>query len=70
MSNSIVDPTDPDYCETCGGECVTGTCRQPDAETEETIQCSLGRYYRGEFRRCNRPAHHTGHHRYGERRIV
>ena len=20
--NAIVDPRDPDYCETCGGECV------------------------------------------------
>jgi len=24
MANSIIDPKDPDYCETCGGECVAG----------------------------------------------
>ena len=36
--NSIVDPKDPDYCETCGGECVAG-CKAapPDVKTIITV---------------------------------
>jgi hypothetical protein len=42
----------------------------PPAQPDSTIQCGMGRYTRGHFRRCNRPAHHTGPHRYGERKVV
>lgn len=42
MSNSIIDPQDPDYCEQCGGECVTGTCRvPPNAEERAALGLAL-----------------------------
>jgi hypothetical protein len=67
-------------CEDAAGD---GTCTHsmalrgmaaidalPPAQPDSTIQCGMGRYTRGHFRRCNRPAHHTGPHRYGERKVV
>lgn len=42
--NSIIDPNDPDYCERCGGECATGSCKpvvgpnDPDVEQDDLIE--------------------------------
>jgi hypothetical protein len=38
MANAIVDPNDPDYCETCGGECVAGCEPDPESEAENAEQ--------------------------------
>lgn len=37
MANAIVDPKDPDYCPTCGGECVADcapVCPDCDSDLE------------------------------------
>jgi len=41
MANSIIDPKDPDYCETCGGECVAGCKADEDDEEMHEWACNV-----------------------------
>ena len=43
MSNAILDPNDPDYCATCGGECVADCARRSAVNLDDTITLVLPR---------------------------